>query len=79
MSIRCLYRVIYDKFIVAKQLQNDLVLLQAKIPRELRDEFMKAVKDSDDNASRLIRLWVRDYLRKTKEKRIQGDFFDRPR
>ncbi len=64
---------------MAKQPQNDLVLLQAKIPRELRDEFMKVVKDSDDNASRLIRLWVRDYLREAKEKLIQGDFFDGPR
>lgn len=54
---------------------NEPVLLQAKLPRDLRDEFMKAVKDSDDNASRLIRLWVREYLKKVKEQVLQPDLF----
>ena len=58
-----------------KRKANELVLLQAKLPRHLRDEFMRAVKDADDNASRLIRLWVRDYLRSISERRTQPDLF----
>ena len=54
---------------------NEPVLLQAKLPRDLRDEFMRAVKDSDDNASRLIRLWVREYLKKVKDQGLQPDLF----
>jgi len=52
------------------------VLLQAKLPRSLRDQFMTAVKDADDNASRLIRLWVRDYVRKVGEDNPQADLFN---
>ena len=55
---------------------EELVLLQAKLPRYLRDEFMQAVKDADDNASRLIRLWVRDYLRGVGERKTQPDLFE---
>ena len=50
------------------------VLLQAKVPRGLRDEFMRAVKNADDSASRLIRLWVREYVRKISEGK-QPDLF----
>ena len=59
-----------------KRKADELVLLQAKLPRRLRDQFMQAVKDSDDNASRLIRLWVRDYIRGVSERRTQPDLFD---
>ncbi len=60
----------------ARENQTDeLVLLQAKLPRSLRDQFMKVVKDSDDNASRLIRLWVRDYLKKMNEDNPQAELF----
>ncbi len=55
---------------------DELVLLQAKLPRRLRDQFMRAVKDSDDNASRLIRLWVRDYLKKMSEDNPQSELFN---
>jgi hypothetical protein len=58
---------------------EELVLLQAKLPRHLRDEFMQAVKDADDNASRLIRLWVRDYLRGVGERKAQPDLFESAR
>lgn len=56
---------------------EELVLLQAKVPRTLRDAFMRAVKDSDDSASRLIRSWVRDYLRRVQSERSQPDLFNR--
>ena len=61
---------------MVKNRSDELVLLQAKIQRGLRDEFMKAVKKSDDSASRLIRLWVRDYLRVAEERSVQGNLFD---
>jgi hypothetical protein len=54
---------------------EELVLLQAKVPKSLRDAFMRVVKDADDNASRLIRSWVREYLRKAQTERPQADLF----
>lgn len=43
--------------------KNRTSLLQVRIPRDLRDEFMRTVKLEDDNASRLVRQWIREYLR----------------
>lgn len=51
--------------------ENSSVLLQVRIPRDLRDSFMKVVREEDDNASRLVRRWVRDYLRQ----HMQQDLF----
>ena len=50
---------------------NRNALLQIRIPRELRDEFMRTVKIEDDNASRLVRQWIREYLRE----RAQTELF----
>jgi len=38
----------------------------------LRDEFMRSVKSEDDNASRLVRQWIREYLKE----RAQTDMFE---
>ena len=38
-------------------------LLQVRISRDLRDEFMRQVKDEDDSASRLVRQWIRQYIK----------------
>ena len=51
---------------------TDPALLQVRIPRSLRDEFMRSVKLEDDNASRLVRQWIREYLRE----RAQTDLFE---
>jgi len=51
---------------------TDPALLQVRIPRSLRDEFMRSVKMEDDNASRLVRQWIREYLRE----RAQSDLFE---
>lgn len=51
---------------------DSAALLQIRIPRPLRDEFMRMVKLEDDNASRLVRQWIREYL---KEK-AQTDLFE---
>ena len=48
------------------------VLLQVRISRELRDDFIRTVRSQDDNASRLIRHWIRDYLHEHK----QPDLFE---
>lgn len=45
-----------------KKLQNS-ALLQVRISRDLRDEFMRQVKSEDDSASRLVRQWIRQYLK----------------
>lgn len=47
---------------VDKKPQNS-ALLQVRISRDLRDEFMRQVKDEDDSASRLVRLWIREYVK----------------
>ena len=49
------------------------VLLQVRIPQELRDNFIRTVRSQDDNASRLIRHWIREYLREPS----QPDLFER--
>ncbi len=45
-----------------KKPQNS-ALLQVRISRDLRDEFMRQVKDEDDSASRLVRQWIREYVK----------------
>ncbi|QMU61508.1 MAG: hypothetical protein GKR92_07275 [Gammaproteobacteria bacterium] len=45
-----------------KRPQNS-ALLQVRISRDLRDEFMRQVKDEDDSASRLVRQWIRQYIK----------------
>ncbi len=45
-----------------KKPQNS-ALLQVRISRDLRDEFMRQVKDEDDSASRLVRQWIRQYVK----------------
>jgi len=47
---------------VEKKPQNK-ALLQVRISRDLRDEFMRQVKDEDDSASRLVRQWIRQYIK----------------
>lgn len=52
--------------------QPDNVLLQVRISRPLREEFMRLVKQEDDNASRLVRQWIREYMRD----KAQSDMFE---
>ncbi len=51
---------------------QDSALLQVRISRDLRDEFMRQVKSEDDSASRLVRKWIRQYLRSS----TRGDLFN---
>jgi len=46
---------------------QDSALLQVRISRDLRDEFMRTVKSEDDSASRLVRQWIRQYLKTNSE------------
>lgn len=55
-----------------KKQKEDNALLQVRIPRPLREEFMRLVKQEDDNASRLVRQWIREYMRE----RAQSDMFE---
>ena len=57
---------------MANKTSPDPALLQVRIPRSLRDEFMRMVKMEDDNASRLVRQWIREYIRN----RAQTDLFE---
>lgn len=47
---------------VEKKPQNS-ALLQVRISRDLREEFMRQVKNEDDSASRLVRQWIRQYIK----------------
>lgn len=51
---------------------QDSALLQVRISRDLRDEFMRQVKSEDDSASRLVRQWIRQYLKSS----TQEDLFN---
>ncbi len=42
---------------------SESALLQVRISRDLRDEFMRQVKEEDDSASRLVRQWIRQYIK----------------
>lgn len=55
-----------------KKKPQDSALLQVRISRDLRDEFMRQVKSEDDSASRLVRQWIRKYLKSS----TQGDLFN---
>ncbi len=55
-----------------KKKPQDSALLQIRISRDLRDEFMRQVKSEDDSASRLVRQWIRGYLKSSS----QGDLFN---
>ncbi len=46
---------------------QDSALLQVRISRDLRDEFMRQVKEEDDSASRLVRQWIRQYVKTSSE------------
>ncbi len=46
-----------------KKKPQESALLQVRISRDLRDEFMRQVKSDDDSASRLVRQWIRKYLK----------------
>ncbi len=46
-----------------KKKPQESALLQVRISRDLRDEFMRQVKSDDDSASRLVRKWIRKYLK----------------
>ncbi len=51
-----------------KKKPQDSALLQIRISRDLRDEFMRQAKSEDDSASRLIRQWIRQYLSQAHKK-----------
>ena len=55
-----------------KKKPQESALLQVRISRDLRDEFMRQVKSEDDSASRLVRQWIRKYLKSSS----QGDLFN---
>lgn len=64
-----------QSIVLADKHPTDPALLQVRIPRSLRDEFMRSVKLEDDNASRLVRQWIREYVKEIKE-RAQSDMFE---
>ena len=47
---------------------QDSALLQVRISRDLRDKFMRQVKSEDDSASRLVRQWIRQYLKSSSQR-----------
>jgi len=49
---------------------QDSALLQVRISRDLRDEFMRQVKEEDDSASRLVRQWIRQYVKTSSEENL---------
>ena len=51
-------------------------LLQVRISRDLRDEFMRQVKEEDDSASRLVRQWIRQYIKANSQSSLfKGESF----
>ena len=52
-------------------------LLQVRISRDLRDEFMRQVKEEDDSASRLVRQWIRQYIKANAQSSLfKGETFN---
>jgi len=47
-----------------------VILLSVRISRDLRDEFMRQVKEEDDSASRLVRQWIRQYVKTSSEENL---------
>ncbi len=53
-----------------KKKPQDSALLQVRISRDLRDEFMRQVKEEDDSASRLVRQWIRQYVKSSSQENL---------
>ena len=53
-----------------KKKPQDSALLQVRISRDLRDEFMRQVKEEDDSASRLVRQWIRQYIKSSSQENL---------
>ena len=53
-----------------KKKPQDSALLQVRISRDLRDEFMRQVKEEDDSASRLVRQWIRQYIKSNSQENL---------
>jgi len=49
---------------MAKKKAADKAKLVVRIEADLRDEFMEACREQDTTASREIRRFIRDFLRK---------------
>ena len=54
----------------AALVEPETVLLQVRMPKDLRDAFMRAAKAADDNASRLVRLWIREYVTRQRQQEL---------
>lgn len=52
--------------------KDEMVFLQVRLPKYLRDEFIALTRARDDSASRVIRGWIRGYI----EKEQQPDLFN---
>lgn len=50
---------------------KDIVKLNVKIERDLKQRFLKIAKNNDTDGSKLIRKWIRDYLRKNAQQKIK--------
>ena len=55
---------------------SESALLQVRISRDLRDEFMRQVKEEDDSASRLVRQWIRQYIKANSQSLFKGESFN---
>ena len=50
-----------------KKNERSMAFLQIRMPKDLRDDFIKKTKEEDESASHLIRKWIKDYLKNERQ------------
>ena len=41
---------------------DDVISFTVKLPRSLKNAFIETAKNQEDNASKLVRRWIKKYL-----------------
>ena len=53
------------------QKDNDFVRLNINLPRSLKERFITVAKANETDSSKLMRLWIKDYLSKNAQTKIE--------
>lgn len=51
----------------SNQTKLNFVRLNINLPKKLKDDFLTTAKLSDTDGSKLVRKWIKQYLKKNKE------------
>jgi len=53
------------------QKDKDYVRLNINLPRDLKERFITVAKANETDSSKLMRLWIKDYLSKNSQQEME--------